>query len=263
MQHDTNRQNQGRSVFKRSLGQAFIGEYSGQQATPAGTMTSIGVSLTGLDLPKDLLDLTHTIMNWEWTRKHGLTLAVNAMAILPVVGIIKSTKLANWLLDAGSDGAKASKYAGLTLAQIKRHAGEYANAVNSNKGVRWRQLGIDSETQQAAIKEYAIANNLIENANLVTRVGKYADFSKVAGVIRDANGNSVRRVYLPPRLRKASDADQFKYLNDKYFNGTQPDGFIWHHYQYNGGMELVPRGLHELFGHWGGRSPGRWGWPRH
>lgn len=60
-------------------------------------------------------------------------------------------------------------------------------------------------------------------------------------------------------LWKAGRSAHNDYLNKRYFNGVQPEGTIWHHMPFDGKMMLVPEGLHKVYKHKGGMSPGHWG----
>ncbi|MDO5479946.1 MAG: HNH endonuclease [Clostridia bacterium] len=44
---------------------------------------------------------------------------------------------------------------------------------------------------------------------------------------------------------------------DAQIGGKVP-GYTWHHTEKSGIMQLVPRGIHRITPHNGGRSPGMW-----
>lgn len=75
-----------------------------------------------------------------------------------------------------------------------------------------------------------------------------ADF-RSAGLVR-------MTVELPEDMWKLSDAEQFKWLDAQI--GDRPAGYVWHHSENPGRMELVPYGVHNIVAHNGGRSPGMW-----
>jgi hypothetical protein len=78
---------------------------------------------------------------------------------------------------------------------------------------------------------------------------QFADF-EAAGVIE-------RTDFLPENLWKASDVQQFSWL-DARIEGGRPFGTTWHHSDIPGRMELVPFGPHNITYHLGGRSAGMW-----
>jgi len=61
---------------------------------------------------------------------------------------------------------------------------------------------------------------------------------------------------LPEYLWKASDREQFEYLDGLI--GGRPSGTTWNHSELSGKMELVPFGIYNIINHLGGRSPGLW-----
>lgn len=76
----------------------------------------------------------------------------------------------------------------------------------------------------------------------------FADF-KGAGVVKET-------LYLPEELWKATDQVQFDWLNEPI--GGKVEGYVWHHTEEPGKMELVPYGIHHSVTHNGGRSKGMW-----
>ena len=110
------------------------------------------------------------------------------------------------------------------------------------------------KTDKDAIKAYAIEIGLIPDVpiNSVTgadgRVYRYADF--------DAVGLVKKKLHLPVQMYSKSDSVQFDWLDDEI--GGRPRGYIWHHSEVDGQMELVPFGIHNVFFHHGGRAKNHW-----
>lgn len=87
---------------------------------------------------------------------------------------------------------------------------------------------------------------------------------------------SIKDVQLPEKLYQGTDKEQFAYCNDqlkkaieddsalcKQFDkeqqqqireGETPDGFVWHHNEETGRMQLVDFETHQKTGHTGGKS---------
>lgn len=106
---------------------------------------------------------------------------------------------------------------------------------------------------------------------------------KVEGVFPQFE--SVHTVELPEELHLASNKEQFDYANDKLRdavandpelrsqftdeqleqieNGDRPDGYVWHHAENPGELQLIDRDTHDRTGHtggqvlWGGGSENR------
>ncbi|MYD63434.1 MAG: HNH endonuclease [Gemmatimonadetes bacterium] len=97
-----------------------------------------------------------------------------------------------------------------------------------------------------------------------SRLGVFPDFS------------ASYEAQLPETLHEASDYEQATHCNEQLSqsyengsldteqftdrqleqirNGDKPEGYIWHHHEDSGRMQLVPSDIHEKTGHTGGRS---------
>lgn len=101
----------------------------------------------------------------------------------------------------------------------------------------------------------------------------------------DINGEIVEGVFpqfesqytveLPEELYEASNKEQFNYANDKLSeavknnlelkenfnseqleqtnNGDRPDGYVWHHAEKPGELQLIDKDIHDKTGHTGGQ----------
>lgn len=65
------------------------GNYS-DNVTALGTGMAIGAGLTGYDLPLDARDLYHDVTHWETTWGHVGQTALDAVGLLPLVGVVKN-----------------------------------------------------------------------------------------------------------------------------------------------------------------------------
>lgn len=72
----------------------------------------------------------------------------------------------------------------------------------------------------------------------------------------DSAGLVKQKVELPKNLWSESDTIQFKWLDEQI--GGRPLGYTWHHSEISEQMELVPRGIHNVYNHNGGRTIGHW-----
>jgi LysM repeat protein len=130
-------------------------------------------------------------------------------------------------------------------------AEEYARLVNADKNWSWQKNvtgGADlTAAEKAAIKQRAVQLGLIPDVPCKPGT-RFPDF--------DAAGALDRAESLPEWLWKATDKDQFDWLDAKI--GGRPPGMTWHHSEIPGRMELVPFGIHNVTSHSGGRAPGMW-----
>jgi uncharacterized protein YoaH (UPF0181 family) len=126
----------------------------------------------------------------------------------------------------------------------------YAEVVNSNRGWNWVD-DVDSSlsrSRQSAIRQAAIDAGLVPHVPFIAGT-KFPDFNAVPGLVRDTR-------ILPRELWGVPEGRQYIYLDNLI--GGRPPGYTWHHSQVSGRMELVPSGVHGMYGHQGGCSPGQW-----
>ena len=137
----------------------------------------------------------------------------------------------------------------LDPAQLERLSARYAELVNSNSQWKWEaDIGQLTRPQKEAIRQSAIDRGLIPN--VPTKPGtSYPDFNAVPNLVRSVQT-------LPQSMWGLRDRAQFSYLDNLI--GGRPAGYTWHHSEINGRMELVPFGVHNAYGHDGGRAPGMW-----
>ncbi len=89
------------TFLERTLNQVILGDFTGD-VTGAGTAAQALLGLTGLDIAADIRDISHNLINWEWTWKHAGNFGLNVVALAPGLGVIKSADEAIGLAKAAS-----------------------------------------------------------------------------------------------------------------------------------------------------------------
>ncbi len=89
------------TYLERTLNQVILGDFTGD-VTGAGTAAQALLGLTGLDIAADIRDISHNLINWEWTWKHAGNFGLNVVALAPGLGVIKSADEAIGLAKAAS-----------------------------------------------------------------------------------------------------------------------------------------------------------------
>ena len=147
-------------------------------------------------------------------------------------------------------------------AELVQWAYEYAELVVNNKFKKWADdmpdvpAGMQKKVRQLARELYPTIAIPIRK-DIPGYIGKrIPDFDAVAYKIPGLSAPYMAT--LKKSLHKASDTRQFKYLNDLYFNGVQPPGYVWHHHRTAGKMQLVPESIHLTTQHWGPTAKGFW-----
>ena len=133
----------------------------------------------------------------------------------------------------------------------------YAEKVNSNRTWRWDEISNAylTQRQKKSVKQRAIELGKIPK--VLKKPGmNYLDFER-SGLIYEMDGSPVI-FSLPQKYWRWSDRRQFALLDSWLPGGKRPEGYIWHHSEQTGRMELVPFGIHNITSHIGGRASGMW-----
>ena len=88
----------------RSATSLAYGDWTDQKPTALSIGTGVGLGVLGLDLPMDIRDLGHTVTHPELSYDWGKRLAINTIAVAPIIGAIKYSK---YLDDVGETAKRA------------------------------------------------------------------------------------------------------------------------------------------------------------
>ena len=86
-----NDQSSPKSYWQKTAEQVIYGNYS-EEFTGLGFATEIAVSVIGIDIPMDIRDLAYDLQHWQWSKSHAFNTALDTLAFLPVVGVVKKAK---------------------------------------------------------------------------------------------------------------------------------------------------------------------------
>ena len=100
-----------------AMGTTFVGNWSGAKTNLLGVVGSVTFGLTGLDVYKDVGDISHDLYNWEWKWSHAGNLLVDAIGVVPVIGAAKNLKNAPELFKTTSNAIEATTDAGKATAK--------------------------------------------------------------------------------------------------------------------------------------------------
>ena len=71
---------------------------------------------------------------------------------------------------------------------------------------------------------------------------------------RECNKQLLNEIERNPGLKEMFSEEQLEQIRDGVYDGTAPDGFVWHHDAEAGKLQLVDFETHSHTGHTGGRS---------
>ena len=264
----------------------LLGDYADEEVTVLSCGGNVVASIANLDLLFDIRDLTYDVQNWGEGEYFVAHLAVDTIALIPVIGMVKYLKYA----DTTSDAAKALE----NVADIAKVSDSVSDATKASDNIgdavgTAKVLSKTSEVTGHTIKtrlgikpyRYVKTKNaaLVDSVHEVTGVAfakkklKYSDGKMICGVFPQFD--SMADIKLNKDLYKASFAEQKKFLNaelqrkiqkgdksilsqfnedeiKKISEGKLPDGYTWHHNEKEGLMQLVDSDTHKNTGHTGG-----------
>ena len=137
----------------------------------------------------------------------------------------------------------------------------YWDAVRSNKNWKWSAdiLGGEFLTtkHKSKIREYAINKGYLPKIRIFTEsVVTPSGIKKYRFCAFHECEDLIVTIDLPESMWKLSDEEQFKWLYGQI--GGEIEGTTWNHSYQTGKMDLMPTGIHMMYFHNGGRSPGMW-----
>ena len=147
----------------------------------------------------------------------------------------------------------------LSQDKLDAYARKYAEAVATNRQYSWDDIAPGlSRRQIRNIRQYAREQGYVTPAP-VNELG-HADFT---GHIYVHEGRALDNVRLPKNLWLVPKERQFRHLNNELFGTSEtPAGWVWHHHQEAGIMQLVRYGIHQITEHIGGSERGGWAYYR-
>ncbi len=277
----------GVAYVKRSGEKILLGDYSRKEVSVLSCAGSGVLSIAGLDVALDVRDLAYDIQHIGQQENWVVWLAVDTVAIIPVVGMVKYLKYSKKtgkMLDQAADvtkGADNAKGAAKVLDSAKdalKKAGKNPDDIASSK------LGKVADSGQEA-KHVTHINTV--NQNLKGKKHPKTGVKFASSKVELSDGTRFEGVFprfkdkfkckLPADKFMASDAVQFaectRQLRDsikknpklaKKFKAEQLEQIMagkgkikdltWHHNEQEGVMQLVDAKIHKATAHTGGKS---------
>lgn len=295
----------GDYVF-RSSKKLLLGDFApDEQDTLLSLGGNVAASLINVDAPLDIRDLAYDFSHWGQGDYFAARLALDAVGILPVIGVIKYVKhidtasdvvkTADKIADAADTVHDAAKVADAAddVADVIKTGGKLANKADILADVAKQTERIDGFHD--AVNTADTVGDVVEYVPIITRgmqlagkthpetgikyAKKYIDLSdgrRLVGVFPEFP--SKVDIQLPEKYFKANFETQKKYLTEELKNlaespsglkklekftadeisdlknGIISEGFIWHHNEQEGLMQLVDEAVHAATGHTGGMS---------
>ena len=143
-----------------ALEQVVKGKYA-DESNIIGTVGEVGVVFTGLDVVQDLRDLSYDVTNWEWSWGHVGETALDAVGLVPLVGVLSKGDTVTVLIKHTDEVYELRKVAKIDtlLETIKKIDGRITDLVGS-ANVVIKNLG-----QEVSASLYKALDNVKFNNN--------------------------------------------------------------------------------------------------
>lgn len=265
----------------------ILGDYSDEDITVLSFSGNILSGIANLDVLFDFRDLAYDIQHWGEEEYFVLYLAADVVAILPVIGAVKYLKHADTAVDAGKNSKKLRGALNNTDTVADAVIDIAKGAENASEAVG-TVSDLISKTKRSSIisklkKEHygyikTINESLVGKKHPISKVRyrrvylDYTDGRKVVGGFPVFK--SIVDIQLPEELYQESFKKQKKYLSsmlnemiqkdhklkkqfskeqlEEIADGVIPDGYVWHHNEKEGLMQLVDSEIHAQSKHTGG-----------
>ena len=184
--------------FLVALEQVIKGKYA-DESNIIGTVGEVGVAFTGLDVVQDLRDLSYDVTNWEWSWGHVGETALDAVGLVPIVGVLSKGDTATVLIKHTDKVYELRKVAKLDnlLETIKKIDGSITDLVGS-ANVVFKSLGQEvSASLYKALDNVKINNNRYALATGYDTVFARAfdDLADEAKELYDLSPTAVQQAY--------------------------------------------------------------------
>jgi len=129
--------NSAKDYVWKSVTKFVLGDYSGDNITALSFAGNIATGIFDVDLPLDVRDLVYDVQHWGEGDNFGLYFALDVVALLPVIGVVKYCKYADDVADGAKDLGKvldaasdAGKYTD-QIVDVADDAKDFGKAVDS------------------------------------------------------------------------------------------------------------------------------------
>lgn len=192
------------SYIWKSVTKFVLGDYSNKDITVLSFVGNIAAGIADVDLPLDIRDLVYDVQHWGEGDHFGLYLALDVVALLPIIGAIKYSKYADdvgdgakdlgKVVDAASDAGKATDNAADAVddaADIGKKVDAASDAGKLTGNIPRKPLSELPENVQDSYKKYEDVNwngNFVDATPGTSAGKKYKNRDDMLpGVDKDGN----------------------------------------------------------------------------
>lgn len=115
----------------KSITKFVLGDYSDDNITALSFAGNIVTGIFDVDLPLDVRDLVYDVQHWGEGDNFGVYFALDVVALLPVIGVLKYCKYADDVADGAKDLGKVIEAAG----DVGKYSDDIVDAVDNAKDI--------------------------------------------------------------------------------------------------------------------------------
>lgn len=155
----------------KSITKFVLGDYSDDNITALSFAGNIVTGFFDVDLPLDVRDLVYDVQHWGEGDNFGVYFALDVVALLPVIGVLKYCKYADDIADGAKDLGKVIEAAG----DVGKYSDDIVDAVDNAKDI--------GKAVDAAADAGKATDSVVDAVDDVTDLGKEVDAATDAGKI--------------------------------------------------------------------------------
>lgn len=153
----------------KSITKFVLGDYSDDNITALSFAGNIVTGIFDVDLPLDVRDLVYDVQHWGEGDNFGVYFALDVVALLPVIGVLKYCKYADDVADGAKDLGKVIEAAG----DVGKYSDDIVDAVDNAKDI--------GKAVDVAADVGKTSDIVVDAVDDVTDIGKTADTVTDAG----------------------------------------------------------------------------------
>lgn len=182
--------------------------------------------------------------------------------------IEESRNFWNEVFNTGLEKAQDISTTDIITDNIEPHAGDI-NTIDEPRIIEYRHTRNESlEDDCHPITGIEFERKIVEHPDGHLIEGVFPKFDSIfdAKIFEDlylennptqfkvCNEQLLKAIESDSHLKKKFSEEQIEQIKDGVIDGTAPDGFVWHHNEEVGVIQLVDATIHAMTGHTGGRS---------
>ena len=260
-------------VFKSGK-KLVLGDFEeDEQETLLSLGGSMAASLTGVDVPLDIRDLSYDLSHWGEGQYFAARFAMDCIGVVPFIGAVKYldnvvglSKKTGKIIDSADVVADVKKQTESVQDSVRK-ADDIKDIVKYGKYKKMMTINENLKNKKHKLTHVKFREQKIDLPDGRKIIGVFPKFKSVRTYKipesmykqRDkkqmmlCNQKLYEDIKKNSKLRKKFSKDQIDQIKEGIETGAAPEGYVWHHEAEPGKMSLVDAKVHSQTAHTGGR----------